>query len=84
MTEPIILANARLILETEVVTGSLTIKDGVIADLAQGADVPKGAVDLGGDYLAPRSGGIAYRQSGTAPVATAKGRLALSCRDHGA
>ena len=53
MTEPIILANARLILETEVVTGSLTIKDGVIADMAQGADVPKGAVDLGGDYLAP-------------------------------
>ena len=53
MTEPIILANARLILETEVVTGSLTIKDGVIADMAQGVDVPKGAVDLGGDYLAP-------------------------------
>ncbi|WP_019953935.1 alpha-D-ribose 1-methylphosphonate 5-triphosphate diphosphatase [Yoonia vestfoldensis] len=53
MTEPTILANARLILEGEVVTGSLTIKDGVIADMAQGATVPKGAVDLGGDYLAP-------------------------------
>ena len=53
MTNQTILANARLILAGEVIRGALTIKDGLIADIAQGAAVPNGAVDLGGDYLAP-------------------------------
>ncbi|MBR2657543.1 MAG: alpha-D-ribose 1-methylphosphonate 5-triphosphate diphosphatase [Loktanella sp.] len=53
MTDQIILANARLILADQVTTGSLRIKDGLIADIGTGAGVPKGAVDLGGDYLAP-------------------------------
>jgi alpha-D-ribose 1-methylphosphonate 5-triphosphate diphosphatase len=35
----------------EVVTGSLVIADGVIKDIAQGASVPKGAIDLQGDHL---------------------------------
>jgi len=48
-----IFANARLILKTEVVRGSLRIKDGLIADIDLGAAVPKGAYDLDGDYLAP-------------------------------
>lgn len=53
MTEQIIFANARLILENEILTGSLAIKNGVIMDVDAGTSVPKGAVDLQGDYLAP-------------------------------
>ena len=53
MTDQSIFANARLILADEVITGSLRIKDGVIADIAEGKGVPTGAVDMGGDYLAP-------------------------------
>ena len=53
MTDQIIFANARLILNDEVVTGSLAIADGFITDIAQGTSVPKGANDMEGDYLAP-------------------------------
>ncbi|MFN3661617.1 alpha-D-ribose 1-methylphosphonate 5-triphosphate diphosphatase [Yoonia sp.] len=53
MTDQIILANARLILGDEVITGSLQIKDGLIADIGTGAGVPKAAIDLDGTYLAP-------------------------------
>lgn len=52
MTETV-LANASLILRDRVVTGSLVIRDGLIADLAEGAGVPAGAIDCNGDYLAP-------------------------------
>ena len=47
------LANARLVLEDEVVTGSLLVRDGRIAAIDTGAAVPPGAEDLGGDHLAP-------------------------------
>ena len=53
MTTPTIFANARLVLNDEVITGSLAIENGVITDIAQGASVPSGALDLEGDYLAP-------------------------------
>jgi len=53
MTEQTIFANASLILNDEVVRGTLVVKDGVIAAVDQGRNVPKGAIDLGGDYLAP-------------------------------
>lgn len=53
MTEQIIFANARLILNNEVVVGSLAMADGFITDIAQGTTVPKGAIDMQGDYLAP-------------------------------
>lgn len=53
MTQQTIFANARLILKDEVITGSLAVADGVITDIAQGASVPKGAIDLEGDYLSP-------------------------------
>ncbi|MGV6849780.1 MAG: alpha-D-ribose 1-methylphosphonate 5-triphosphate diphosphatase [Marinibacterium sp.] len=53
MTEETILANAALVLDDAVVTGSLRIRDGVIADISTGSAVPAGAVDCGGDYLAP-------------------------------
>ena len=53
MTNQTIFANARLILNNEVVTGSLAMADGFITDIAQGMTVPKGAIDMQGDYLAP-------------------------------
>ena len=53
MTNQTIFANARLILNNEVVTGSLAMVDGFITDIAQGMTVPKGAIDMQGDYLAP-------------------------------
>ncbi|WP_102108344.1 alpha-D-ribose 1-methylphosphonate 5-triphosphate diphosphatase [Oceaniglobus roseus] len=53
MTEETILANARLILRDEVITGALRLKAGRIAGIEQGGAVPKGATDLGGDYLSP-------------------------------
>lgn len=49
----LILANARLIGEEAITTGSLTVVDGVIADIAEGARVPVGAIDCGGDFLSP-------------------------------
>lgn len=48
-----ILANATLVLGAETITGSLQIKDGLIADIATGGHVPLGALDLGGDLLMP-------------------------------
>lgn len=53
MTRDTILANAMLILPDMVVPGQVLIRDGVIADIAQGTGVPAGAVDCGGDYLSP-------------------------------
>jgi alpha-D-ribose 1-methylphosphonate 5-triphosphate diphosphatase len=53
MTEQTIFANATLILNDEVVRGSVRLKDGVISDIDSGTSVPAGAFDLGGDYLAP-------------------------------
>ncbi|ATG42311.1 alpha-D-ribose 1-methylphosphonate 5-triphosphate diphosphatase [Phaeobacter sp. BS52] len=53
MTEPLILANATLVLPGETRVGSIILTEGVITDIADGASVPKGAVDLDGDYLCP-------------------------------
>lgn len=53
MFDEMILANARLILENEVVHGALHISDGIITALDQGNTVPPGADDMEGDYLAP-------------------------------
>ncbi|GAB4068053.1 alpha-D-ribose 1-methylphosphonate 5-triphosphate diphosphatase [Ancylobacter sonchi] len=47
-----ILANAQLVLEDEVRPGHLVIRDGRIAEIGEGA-VPRGAIDVGGDYLLP-------------------------------
>jgi alpha-D-ribose 1-methylphosphonate 5-triphosphate diphosphatase len=49
----LILANATLVLADETVTGSVQIKDGLIADIAKGSQVPAGAIDLNGDLLMP-------------------------------
>jgi alpha-D-ribose 1-methylphosphonate 5-triphosphate diphosphatase len=52
MTETII-ANATLVLETEVLRGSLRLSEGRIADIAEGGAIPPGAVDCGGDLVLP-------------------------------
>ncbi|SIS78637.1 alpha-D-ribose 1-methylphosphonate 5-triphosphate diphosphatase [Phaeovulum vinaykumarii] len=54
MTETI-LAHARLVLPDEVATGSLVLRDGLIAeiDTGTGARVPAGALDCGGDLVMP-------------------------------
>lgn len=48
-----VLANARLVLDNEVVLGAVTIEDGVITAVESGGGAPAGAEDLGGDWLAP-------------------------------
>ncbi|WP_099912454.1 alpha-D-ribose 1-methylphosphonate 5-triphosphate diphosphatase [Puniceibacterium antarcticum] len=53
MTDQIILSNARLVMEREIVTGSLVIRDGLIAEIDTGAQVPAGAIDCGGDLVSP-------------------------------
>jgi len=53
MTDETILANARLVLPGEEITGSLRMQDGEITDIDAGARVPSGAVDCGGDYVTP-------------------------------
>lgn len=52
MTETI-LANATLVLPDEVVTGSLRLSDGVIADIQHGKKVPPGGIDCDGDLVMP-------------------------------
>ncbi|TVS00721.1 MAG: alpha-D-ribose 1-methylphosphonate 5-triphosphate diphosphatase [Rhodobacteraceae bacterium] len=49
----IVLGNARLVLENEVRNGAVVIRDGVIADLDDSRHLSKGAIDCGGDLLAP-------------------------------
>lgn len=53
MTEELILANAKLVLRDEVVTGSLRIRGEEIIDITPGSSVPAGAVDCEGDYVTP-------------------------------
>ena len=45
-------ANARLVLPQEVRRGHLVVRGGVIAEIGEGA-APRGALDMGGDYLLP-------------------------------
>lgn len=53
MTQKTILANARLVLADEVISGSLTFAGGVITSIDQGTSVPSGAVNCEGDYVVP-------------------------------
>lgn len=53
MTKEMILANAKLILSDEVVTGAVVVRDGVVAQVESGTAVPPGAIDCEGDYLSP-------------------------------
>lgn len=53
MTQETILANARLVLEDEVLLGTICFRDGLITDVDTGSHIPKGGIDVGGDYVAP-------------------------------
>ena len=53
MTDELILANATLVLPGETLRGSVKITEGKIAQITSGSGVPKGALDLEGDYLCP-------------------------------
>lgn len=46
-------ANAQIVLDDRVVTGSLHVEDDRIVSVEEGASVPAGAVDFEGDYLLP-------------------------------
>ncbi len=47
------LANAQLVLADQVITGSVTIEQGVISDITEGDHIAAGAVDCGGDFVLP-------------------------------
>ncbi|MEM6634578.1 MAG: alpha-D-ribose 1-methylphosphonate 5-triphosphate diphosphatase [Pseudomonadota bacterium] len=49
----ICLANARLVLSDRVLTGSVTIEKGLIANIDEGDRVADGALDCGGDFVMP-------------------------------
>lgn len=49
----LILANARLVLESEVLPGSILVRDGHVVAIDGGTAVTPGAVDCEGDFLAP-------------------------------
>ncbi|MEM0946403.1 MAG: alpha-D-ribose 1-methylphosphonate 5-triphosphate diphosphatase [Pseudomonadota bacterium] len=51
--EPVVLANARLVLPDTVTPGTVIVENGQIAEIRLGSSIPQGAIDLGGDYLAP-------------------------------
>jgi alpha-D-ribose 1-methylphosphonate 5-triphosphate diphosphatase len=53
MSDSLGLANATLVLQDKVITGCLTIRDGIITDISEGNDVPQGAIDCAGDYVLP-------------------------------
>jgi alpha-D-ribose 1-methylphosphonate 5-triphosphate diphosphatase len=52
MTETI-LGNAQLVLPDEVRRGAVVLRDGLIAAIDDSPTMPKGAIDCGGDLLAP-------------------------------
>jgi alpha-D-ribose 1-methylphosphonate 5-triphosphate diphosphatase len=48
-----VFTNGRLVLDDGIVDGTLVVRNGVIAEIAQGSSQVPGALDLGGDYLLP-------------------------------
>ncbi|MCC8957589.1 alpha-D-ribose 1-methylphosphonate 5-triphosphate diphosphatase [Bradyrhizobium sp. Pear77] len=48
-----IIRNARIVLEGEIISGNITVADGVISDIATGNIYNQKGVDLEGDYLLP-------------------------------
>lgn len=49
----LILANARIVLSDEVIHGSLSVRDGLIHDIAPGVTTTPAAIDFAGDLLIP-------------------------------
>ncbi|MEM6276674.1 MAG: alpha-D-ribose 1-methylphosphonate 5-triphosphate diphosphatase, partial [Pseudomonadota bacterium] len=52
-TGDLCLANARLVLANEILTGAVTVEGGVITEVAEGDEVPVGAMDCAGDFVIP-------------------------------
>ena len=53
MSNHLCLANARLVLADQVLTGVLTIEDGVITGITEGDHIPDGSVDCAQDFVLP-------------------------------
>lgn len=53
MTEELLLANAMLVRPEEVVRGCVRVVDQTIAEVEFGSQIPKGAIDCGGDFVSP-------------------------------
>jgi len=53
MARETVIANARVVTPQQVFTGAVQLRDGLIADVSEGARVPPGALDCDGDYLIP-------------------------------
>lgn len=53
MSGDVCLANADLILETQVLRGSVTVENGIITDIVEGDHIPNGAIDCQGDFVLP-------------------------------
>ena len=45
--------NGKIVLDNEVIDGSIAVEDGVISSIDQGGIVPRDGIDLEGDYLTP-------------------------------
>jgi alpha-D-ribose 1-methylphosphonate 5-triphosphate diphosphatase len=52
MTETI-LANATLVLESQVLRGQIRLSDGLVAEISEGGAIPPGAIDCTGDLVMP-------------------------------
>jgi alpha-D-ribose 1-methylphosphonate 5-triphosphate diphosphatase len=53
MNAETVLSNARIVLDTEIVTGTVLLRDGRIAGIDTSPSAAPGAIDFGGDYLIP-------------------------------
>ena len=81
MTETI-LANATLVLPTEVIHGAIRIEDGRITAIDHGAAVPAGAVDCEGDLVMPGLIELHTDNLERHIEPRPKGQLAACQRDH--
>jgi alpha-D-ribose 1-methylphosphonate 5-triphosphate diphosphatase len=53
MSRDTVLSNARIVLDDEIIPGSVLIRDGLIADIADSGSQAAGGTDLDGDHLLP-------------------------------
>lgn len=51
--QDMILTNAKLVLENEVIDGTIRVEDGKIAEISSGATAALGAIDVAGDMIIP-------------------------------
>lgn len=78
MADELVLSNARIVLPEEVITGTLVLRDGRIAEVGEGPS--RAGEDMAGDYIIP-DWWSSYRPSGAA--LRAKTRRALESSGSG-